>query len=152
MISLRKVLLSVAMVAAALVGSMAFTAPAQAATYDGSYADQTGCDVGAYTARSAYGYIGGVAHVLVELRYSPSCRTTWARVTTLNMPNCVTNSDYCGGATVHRNSNGTQYSCLILSGKHGCYTRQVNDSGVTSYAHGWADDGANTAYATTSSF
>lgn len=152
MISLRKCLLSVAMVAVAVGGSAAFAAPAQAATYDGTDPAATGCAASAYTARSAYGYIGGVAHELVELRYSPTCRTTWARVTTINMPNCSPGADYCASATVHRNSDGRKYTCYTPSGGHGCYSRQVNDDNVTSYADGWADDGANSAYARTSSY
>ncbi|SDC68162.1 DUF2690 domain-containing protein [Actinokineospora iranica] len=147
-------------ITAALVASAglllggAGTAGAEPATVavDGTDPIATGCAADAITARDAYGAIGGVTRVYVELRYSPRCRTAWARVTTQNMPNCVPGADYCGGATVHRNSDGREYGCAIPGGARGCYTPQVNDSGVTSFARGHADYGANTAYATTGSY
>ncbi|ONI92228.1 hypothetical protein ALI22I_05440 [Saccharothrix sp. ALI-22-I] len=119
---------------------------------DGTDPSATGCAADAITARSDYGDINGVNRVFVELRYSPRCRTAWARMTSVNLPNCVVNADWCGGATVHRNSDGREYSCITPNGTHGCYTRQVNDAGVTSYARGYVDSGARTAYATTGSY
>jgi hypothetical protein len=128
------------------------TSAAQAATYDGTNPSTTGCSSGAYTARSAYGSSPGGTHVLVELRYSPKCRTTWARVTTLNMPDCLPGQDYCGDATVTRNGDRRSYGCMIQAKADSCYTAQVNDAGVSSYAFGEADDGAFTSMASTSSF
>jgi hypothetical protein len=118
---------------------------------DGSDPIATGCATGAITARSASGSRNGTVYVFVELRYSPRCKTAWARVTTKNMPNCVSTSSYCGQATVHRNSDGREYDCLTPSGTHSCYTAQVNDNGVTSYATGYSDNG-NFTYATTGSY
>jgi hypothetical protein len=137
-----------------LAGATVFTmaGPASAAAYDGTDPASTGCSSGAYTAKSAYGGTSSTSYLLVELRYSPSCRTAWARITSMNMPACVPGADFCGLVTVHRNSDGREYSCYIPSGGHGCYTRQVNDSGVTSYSTGSVDNGARSYYATTGSY
>ncbi len=126
-------------------------AAAAAASIDGSDPAGTGCDSGAYTAKSAYAYKGSTPLALIELRYSPRCLTTWARITTMNVPNCVSGVDYCGQAFVHRNSDGRQYSCTIRNGAHGCYTPQVYDSHVTSYASGYVDFGRDYS-ATTGSY
>ncbi|MGW4065750.1 DUF2690 domain-containing protein [Amycolatopsis sp. NPDC004747] len=142
--------LLVAAAAAAL--TTAWTGTASAAAYDGTDPISTGCASSAITARSAYGPVSGTKQLLVELRYSTRCATTWARITTLNMPACVGNTDYCGYVTVHRNSDGLEYSCATPSGTHGCYTLQVNDNRVTSYAYGFVDNGATTSSATTGSY
>jgi hypothetical protein len=138
--------------ASAAVLTTAWTGTAAAAAYDGTDPISTGCASSAITARSAYGSSGGANQLFVELRYSTRCATTWARITTLNMPACIGNTDFCGDVTVHRNSDGLEYSCATPSGTHGCYTLQVNDNRVTSYAYGFVDNGATTTYATTGSY
>ncbi|QCV54583.1 DUF2690 domain-containing protein [Thermoactinomyces vulgaris] len=76
--------------------------------------------------------------VIIELRYSPSCETVWARIT----------ADYphdpnwgLGTAKIVRNSDGRTYNCDIPRGETVCFTQQVNDHHVTSYAHGIHDNG-----------
>jgi Protein of unknown function (DUF2690) len=149
---LAKVGLTAASSMAALIMSTTSAHAATARVADGSDPSATGCSAGAYTARSDVGSLGGEIHVLVELRYSPKCRTAWARVTTENMPACVPGEDWCGDAVVHRNGDGRSFTCDIPRGGHSCYTRQVNDAGVTSWAFGEGDDGAQTASADTASF
>ncbi|GLZ43137.1 DUF2690 domain-containing protein [Actinokineospora sp. NBRC 105648] len=137
----------------AVIGLGAGTASADARQVaDGTDPIRTGCANDAFTAREARGALGGVDRVLVELRYSPRCKTAWARVTTLGIPDCVPGSDFCGQAIVHRDSDGREQHCAIPARAHGCYTAQLNDNRVTSYAFGWADVGAHTAYAQTGSY
>jgi hypothetical protein len=137
-----------------LGAGVADAAPAAASVLavDGSDPIATGCATGAITARSDYGDIGGNIRVFVELRYSPKCKTAWARITTKNIPNCVPGQDYCGSVSVVRNSDGRSYECGTPGGTHSCYTAQVNDNGVTSYATGYVDFGGRTAFATTGSY
>jgi uncharacterized protein DUF2690 len=151
--------LAAAGAAAVAFTGLALASPAAAAAAtvhpavaDGSNPESTGCANTAITARSSYGYIGSSAQILVELRYSTACRTTWARITTLNMPACQPGVDNCGDATVHRNSDGREIPCFIGGGSHSCFTAQLNDAGVTSYAYGEADNGALTATASTGSY
>jgi hypothetical protein len=146
--------IKVLMVAAAssTVLATGWAGTASAAAYDGTDPIATGCANSAITARSAYGAVSGANRLFVELRYSTVCATTWARITTLNMPACIGNTSFCGYVTVHRNSDGLEYSCDTPHGTHGCYTRQVNDNRVTSYAYGQADNGTTVAYATTGSY
>jgi hypothetical protein len=101
---------------------------AHAATYDGDSPVLSGCANDAYTARSATLASGSI----IELRYSPSCRTVWARITN---PVVDDNNNY-SFAIVTRNSDGHTYSCLVPTGAKSCYTPMLNDAGVTSYAKG----------------
>jgi hypothetical protein len=62
----------------------AATLPARAAGCSGMSCDgqdpvQTGCVNGAYTVASDYIYESGVVIGRVDLRYSPTCKTNWAR-------------------------------------------------------------------------
>jgi hypothetical protein len=96
------------------------------------------CGGDARTARQVQ--LGGA---LLELRYSPSCRAAWAR---------ISSASWTGGskarplARVVRNSDGRTYTCFVPSGGTSCYTMMVNDANVTSYATGLWDDGT-TVYA-----
>jgi hypothetical protein len=153
MTALTRRVASVAAVVVTGLSLLAIASPASAAAYDGTDPIATGCATGATTVRKAYGTLpGGGTIVEVELRYSSRCRTSWARLTTIGIPACRPGDDYCGYANVHRNSDGREYACWTPGGGHGCYTAQVNDSGVTSYAYGEADDGAQSASATTGSY
>lgn len=131
------------------------TAVVMASIYDGQSPYYNNCASSAYTARSAYlkdpsGNVVGI----VELRYSPTCRTVWARVT-----DYLSNNGYIPGvqgtvdAYVHRNSDGRQESCTSTQvGQTSCYTPMLDDAGVTSYAHGDVDISAAWPQATTGSF
>ncbi|MGW4065749.1 DUF2690 domain-containing protein [Amycolatopsis sp. NPDC004747] len=138
--------------AATVFAGTAGAAPSTVAVADGSDPISTGCASSAITARSAYGSSGGVNRVLVELRYSTRCATAWARITTLNVPACVPGEDYCGHVWVIRNSDGREFDCVTPGGGHGCYTAQVNDNRVTSYAYGFVEVGANSVDAQTGSY
>lgn len=139
---------------AALTFTLGLVAPgwASAAPYDGTDPIATGCANSAITARSAYGDIPGRRILFVELRYSRTCKTAWARMTTMNMPNCQLGVDFCGHVNVVRTSDGLSFRCDLQNGTHGCYTRQVNDNGVTSYATGVAHMGGWSTSATTGAY
>ena len=69
----------------------------------------------------------------LELRYSPSCRATWARIT------------YSRGTGYIRvkNSNGDSYTSSVnFTGSGTVYTRMVNDKDITSWAE-YVWDGGN---------
>jgi hypothetical protein len=91
--------------------------------------------------------LGGVA--LLELRYSGSCRATWARIS--NAP-WVDHDTFPSAALIHRNSDGREYSCTVPLGATSCYTPMVNDANVTSYAYGAWDGGAQIFTGQTASF
>jgi hypothetical protein len=149
----RGIVTGIAVLLIGTASSLVAAGPAAAATYDGTDPSATGCASSGSTVESKYGKTAvGTTIVFVELRYSSSCRTTWARVTTVGLPGCKPGVDFCGLAIVRRNSDGKQYTCEIPKGGVGCYTKQVNDAGVTSFAQGSADDGAYSATAKTNSY
>jgi hypothetical protein len=75
---------------------------------------------------------------LIELRYSPRCRSAWARIT--NYYRYVPGDAHQGHGTVHRNRDGREYTCSPPAGRRkSCYTRMVNDAGLTAYAKGEID-------------
>ncbi|MEU4623587.1 DUF2690 domain-containing protein [Actinoplanes sp. NPDC023801] len=117
---------------------MVAPAPAMAAVYDGVMASATPCATGAYTARQKTLTTNTqLSEVIakIELRYSPSCRTVWARITSIK----VTSDNLLG--YVRRNSDWQGYECSEFGysknlGAQYCLTPMVNDAGVTSYALG----------------
>lgn len=81
----------------------------------------------------------------LQLKYSPSCRATWARVTSKYAPGDVYAYD--------QSSAGFGQSCSgTASAPMGCNTGLVNDAGLTSYAYGQVYDGSTPASAYTPSF
>jgi len=62
----------------------------------------------------------------IELRYSPSCRAAWGR---------ITNGAVGNGVDV-LNTNGAYYYQQIQSGSD-THTRMVNDAGITSNSCGY---------------
>lgn len=124
----------------AVVAAVGLAGPAQAATNDGKSATSTGCaktakTVATATMRSPY---DNSKFGTIELLYSTSCRTTWARITTVSKISTGWNDAW---ATITRNSDGKHYSCQVPAGKTSCVTAMVNDAGVSSFASGWGDDG-----------
>lgn len=112
----------------AFTGMFAFADHSYAIVVDGTDPIATGCASDARTAKSAW--FGPNNNVLIELRYSPKCRSAWARVT---MPQ--TASDTIGAdAGVTRDQDGKVYVCVVPKGSRSCYTPQVNDAGYTSFA------------------
>ncbi|MDX3588907.1 YjfA family protein [Streptomyces europaeiscabiei] len=129
----------------------AVAAPAHAAPAAGCYgASCEGKDPDVYCADDARSPVGGVriGQAYVELRYSPSCRAAWARISDASYGN----GQFTPFVTVHRNSDGREYTCAVQRGATGCYTRMVNDVNVTSYAKGEWDSGARTYTGRTSSY
>ena len=124
----------------AVVAAVGLAGPAQAATNDGKSAKSTGCattakTVATATMRSPY---DNSKFGTIELIYSTSCRTTWARITTVTK---ITKGWNDASATITRNSDGRSYSCRVQPGSTSCVTAMVNDAGVSSFASGWGDDG-----------
>ena len=146
---IRRRLLGAAAAGLTLVaGGFVGASPASAATYDGQTAGVgNSCDASATTVKRAdISTLGWV-----ELRYSSTCRTTWARVYSYNgyQPSIA----YGASALIHRNSDGKQYSCSFsYAGQTYCFTPMVNDSGVTSYAWGEIDSGVQWYHAQTASY
>ncbi|MFL6161511.1 MAG: DUF2690 domain-containing protein [Jatrophihabitantaceae bacterium] len=112
---------------------------------DGTDPQSSGCAATAETVASAW---VNYPYSKVELRYSTACRTTWARASGWpedpDYPN-----DY---AYIHRNSDGRQYTCYggYTRQTTSCYTRQVYDGGVTSYAYAFEEGPASSSGRTTS--
>ncbi|GAA2796227.1 DUF2690 domain-containing protein [Streptomyces showdoensis] len=130
---------------------------AQAATYDGNDPASTSCGGTTSTVRSAamYDPTFGTHLGTIELRYNSGCRTAWARVSLdYAQFNCGNASagKACAQAKVVRNSDGRSYSCTVAVGSSSCYTRMVNDAGVSSYAEGFADVAGGITYVRTGSY
>jgi hypothetical protein len=101
---------------------------------DGWDPSQSGCSASASTpvpARQIYDHAN--RHLgQIELRYSSTCRTVWARVT-----NYISDA---GNGFITR-TDGAQEACGISSwsttmGGYSCYTPMLYDGGVTSFALG----------------
>ena len=82
--------------------------------------------------------------------YSPICRTAWARLTVGAI--AVPHDNGGGIAQIIRNSDGRTYTCNVTTTSGQCTTAMVNDAGVTSYAYGYEDAGAWTAWARTANY
>lgn len=116
--------------------------PAQAADFpwDGQSPGATVCGNDARTVLSSPLYHNGSAHpsAVIELRYSPNCRTVWARIT--GASSAQPGDSDGGSARVTRNYDGKSFTCSVGSGSS-CYTAMVNDANMTSYAYGRDDTG-----------
>ncbi|MFE9772057.1 DUF2690 domain-containing protein [Streptomyces sp. NPDC005931] len=147
---------TITVLAAAALAAGGLTAasgtPAAAAATGGCYA--SGCegkDPSQYCASDATTPVSGVwlGQAYVELRYSPSCRAAWARISHAGYD---TRDQFTPYATVHRNSDGKEYTCWVPQGGSGCYTRMVNDANVSSFAKGMWDSGARIYEGRTASY
>jgi len=128
----------------------AIATPANAAGCYGSSCE--GKDPAAYCQSDAITPSNGaiwLGSAYVELRYSPSCRAAWARI---SQADWVPQDQHAPTVTVHRTSDGKEYSCAVAAGATGCYTKMVNDIGVKSYAKGFYDGGARTWSGSTGSY
>lgn len=123
------------------VGVGLTAAPAASATsgygYDGLWPDLAGCASSSWTAKQATIYQGNATVGYVQLRYSNSCRTAWARVISYY------NNGVGEVAGVQRYSDNLTYSCNSYNyssslGGYSCYTRMVYDGGELSRASGVA--------------
>jgi hypothetical protein len=131
---------SIAMPLTFLIPGTASAATCSGYGCDGVSATASGCSSDAYTAEQVNVYDShesGIELGYVQLRYSPSCRTVWAK--TVNF-----NEGYVA-AVVHRNSDGVTESCSggTYSSSYGgwaCQTNMLYDGNVTSYAWGELED------------
>ncbi|MGH8794697.1 MAG: DUF2690 domain-containing protein [Stackebrandtia sp.] len=128
----------VVVAAAALVLlALGFARPVEA-SWHGLDPAGTDCVADARTEDSAAITFGEHRLGTIELRYSPSCRTAWARLS--NHMTHVPAAAHAGYAEIVRNSDGSTYTCDSPHGQNTvCWTKMVNDSGVTSYAYGNVD-------------
>lgn len=125
----------------------------QALTWDGVAPQSSSCWSDREFVQSTHLFIEGGGQsvsTLIYLYYSPRCQTTWARLTggTIAQPN----DNLGGSAKIVRNNDGRTYTCNVTSTSGECITAMVNDAGLTSYAYGFEDGGAWTAWARTASF
>jgi uncharacterized membrane protein len=106
---------------------------------DGLYPTQTTCGPGRLvkSAQIDAHYVDGSPNPLVQLYYSDSCRTTWARLDHGWAPG---SGDIGCHVEVHRPSGG--YAEPVDPGITYAYTRMLYDSGVVSYAYGYCDGGS----------
>lgn len=111
--------------AVTVLAALMFTPPvsAQAATcYASSCAgkspEATGCSAGATTPRSTTW-----AGRIIELRYSPTCRSAWGRIR-----NGVSGDEIA----VFSSGPGPIYTSTVRAG-NSAYTSMVNDAGLTAW-------------------
>jgi hypothetical protein len=145
---------SIGGVAAVIGASLLFdgsTAQAQPTSYDGMSAAACGDVIVARSAPMANRADSGQRQGTVYLMYSRQCRTVWAKIDT-GAPGCVPGDDWCGSATVHRNSDGAELTCFTPRGSSTCSTGMLNDAGVTSFAEAGYDNGPWSYYGKTASF
>lgn len=132
---------AIAMTSVVVPATSAHAASCSGTECDGQWPDVAGCSGDAYTPSGMAVPIkhGTATTGWIELRYSPSCRTAWARV----------QSYYWGGvgeqAYIHRDHatqpagyecNSHNYSSTLKA--YSCYTQMVYDGGAVSHASGWA--------------
>jgi hypothetical protein len=127
-------------------------APASAATTcyasscTGKLAANTTCVNDAEVVEQANIYYGSTIIGNIQLKYSPSCRATWARVI----------SDLSDGshAYVQGNNNDELYESCDGSDQAGtgCNTAMIDDRLMTSYAYGEVTDGYSPESAVTGSY
>jgi hypothetical protein len=143
-------LAAVVLIAAGLQADFARSASAANLPGDGQDPIAAGCAGDARTIYSNEISNNGSALGWIDLRYSPSCRTTWAR---------VRNYSYNAYDTAHivRNGDNVGFDCGPTSwnstlNAYSCYTPMVNDANKTSYAWGSANDGGIGYTAVTASY
>lgn len=125
---------SLAILAIAGGTGLGLASTASAATYDGVAPQGSTCYASRALVRQTNIYYLGTRVGDIELWYSSSCRTTWARV--LSVQPVQADRDYAGSAHVIRDTDGRQYSCNAPIGGTYCLTNMVNDANVTSHAKG----------------
>lgn len=95
---------------------------------------------GNFAARTAYVTTPSGNTGLIQVSYSSCTRNVWAYLLSYAPP-CRPGVDYCGGALIHRNSDGAERSCGLPAGGTSCNSDQLSDANVTSYAYGEIDNG-----------
>lgn len=118
----------------AATAGLTLAAPAHAATASCYASSCTGLDPAATTCQNdartlLYGASGDTS---IELRYSPSCRATWAR---------LTYSRGTGFIEVKNSKGQYERASVTYTGSGKVYTRMVNDANITSFAEYSWDNG-----------
>jgi hypothetical protein len=90
----------------------------------GYAAAQTQCAKDAEIIYSVNKYVGSTLAGNLQLKYSPSCRTTWARAVTY-LDDEVKATDISSNAVM---------PCQSAVGQNGCNTGMIYDAGITSHA------------------
>jgi hypothetical protein len=127
---------AVGLIAAGLQAGFIGSASAASLPRDGQDPIAAGCSGDARTIYSNEISNNGNALGYIDLRYSPSCRTTWARIRDFYANSSDT-------AHIVRNGDNAGYDCGPTSwsgslNAYSCYTPMVNDAGQTSWAWGAA--------------
>jgi hypothetical protein len=108
-----------------------------ASSCTGLAASSTTCVSDAYVAEQANIYNGSTLIGNIQLKYSPSCRATWARV--------ISYLSYGSHAWVQSDQNGYLWEECYgnASAGTGCNTTMINDANMTSNAEGrvWYNGG-----------
>ncbi|MGS2587524.1 DUF2690 domain-containing protein [Streptomyces hebeiensis] len=156
MIRRNRILSRLAIVGGSIALLFAHSGSAQAHAYDGTDPSATGCSSSGRTvASAALTNRPGNSLGTIELRFSSSCKTAWARITLrLQQWDCGSAAGLaCSKAWVVRNNDGRTYSCTVYTGQTQCYTPQVYDYDPnTSYARGLSDAATGVADVRTSSY
>lgn len=106
--------------------------------WDGVDPRGTTCNTDARTVASAAITFEGHRLGSIELRYSSSCRTAWARLH--NDMDHVPGDAHSGYADIVRDSDGLTFSCWSPPGPDTvCWTKMVDDAGTTAHAFGDID-------------
>ena len=135
----RKVLATAAGIAIGLTGGLLSASPASAVTAgcgsvcDGKNPETYYASVGSGSARCFYDAVTiYVAHG-AELRYSPYCRTAWAR---------AESPGYLGYVTVESYNSSGRRKVYSTENAGRSYTLMVNDKGMTARAchYGWLSE------------
>lgn len=133
---MKKVRLTLLAFACALIIPFS-SASAENLYFDGASPVSTGCSLdGVVKASNRLSNGKGT----IELRYSPSCKTAWARI----ILDSVATHDWQGNASILREHDGKGYSCqhnggngVVNKGQRSCYTPMVYDgSGYRAKAYG----------------
>jgi hypothetical protein len=128
--------------------SRAYAAGCVGSSCTGLSAETEGCSADAITAETAYIYDvndSSQEDGYVQLRYSATCRATWAKVFDFYKPSCTKYAcGVDGEAVVERTSTDSpSESCSEANGTltgnaYVCTTNMINDENVTSVAFGSA--------------
>ncbi|MFI2185259.1 DUF2690 domain-containing protein [Streptomyces sioyaensis] len=122
--------------AAAVLMAGSLTAPVYAAPAEvtaqcsgsgcaGKSPSSTGCDRHARTVRR-----DAVLGPLLELRYSPTCRAAWVRVTHARAGDRIEARNKRGAACRHPSCDAAR----VATGRTSAYTAMVNDKGIKAWA------------------
>ena len=142
----RRIIMAVAGLASATFAIAASPGLAQAAVPASGNACTQDAEIIYSVNVTAGGVPSGKVLGNLQLKYSPSCRVTWARVASNYAPGNV--YSYITSSA----GFGSECPPNGIGGYMGCNTPMINDAGLTSYAYGQVWDGTLEGWAYTPSF